>query len=230
MYSVVLMVALTSGSATPDWHRYGGCCGCYSGCYGCGGGCYGGCYGCGGGCFGGGYGDGHDDGYGAPPSPGSMVPGDGMIGHGDGYGAPTYPGSIVPGNGMIAPGTGVYPGSTGTPTGQPLGTPTENKGKDRDKNGQGMLSATKAQLVVELPAGAKLFVDDIPVKATEGLRTFDTPALEPGQPYYYMVRIEMMQDGKPVSETRRIIVRAGQVSRADFNNVASEDVRTTQAK
>jgi hypothetical protein len=45
-----------------------------------------------------------------------------------------------------------------------------------------------------------------------------------------MVRIERMRDGQPVSETRRIIVRAGQVARADFRDVESEAVRTAQVK
>jgi uncharacterized protein (TIGR03000 family) len=132
---------------------------------------------------------------------------------------------------MMAPGTAVYPSGTGTPTSEPLlGTPSENKGKDRDKNGQGMLPSTNAKLVVELPANAKLFIDNRPVKATAGVQTFDTPALEPGQAYFYMVRIERMRDGQPVSETRRIIVRAGQVARADFKDVESEALRTAQAK
>jgi len=49
MYTVVLMAALTSGSAAPDWHPRGGhgqvangCVGCY-GCFGCAG-CHGGAY------------------------------------------------------------------------------------------------------------------------------------------------------------------------------------------
>jgi uncharacterized protein (TIGR03000 family) len=43
MYTVVLMAALTSGSAAPDWHRHGGGChGAVASCYGCyGSGCYG---------------------------------------------------------------------------------------------------------------------------------------------------------------------------------------------
>src|SRR5271165_5908685 len=67
MYTVVLMAALTTGSAAPDCHWFRGCHGGYGGCYGghnswyggCyGGGCYGyGCYGCGG--YGGGYGGGY---------------------------------------------------------------------------------------------------------------------------------------------------------------------------
>jgi uncharacterized protein (TIGR03000 family) len=259
MYSIVLMAALTAGNVTPDWHHRGGCCGCWGGCYGgCCGGCFGGCYGCWGGCYGcfggcygcfggccggcfggccggcfggscggcfggclgGCFGGGYGDGFGA------------------GYGAPAYPGAVVPGDGMIAPGAGVYPDSMGTPTGVPLGTPTgepletptKNKGKDSEKKSQGMLTSTKAKLVVELPANAKLFIDDMPVKATASVLMFHTPALEPGQAYFYMVRIERMQDGKPVSETRRIIVRAGQVARADFKDRESEEVRTVQAK
>lgn len=56
MYSVVLMMAMTSGAEIPDLGRRGGCHGCCGGCYGCCGGCYGGCYGCCGGCYGGCYG------------------------------------------------------------------------------------------------------------------------------------------------------------------------------
>lgn len=67
MYSVVLMAALTAGSASPEsWFKCHGYGGCYGGCYGssCHGGCCGGCYGyschggCWGGCCGGCYGNG----------------------------------------------------------------------------------------------------------------------------------------------------------------------------
>jgi uncharacterized protein (TIGR03000 family) len=141
------------------------------------------------------------------------------------YGAPTYPGSI-------------YQGGMGTPSGAPSGPPAEGLGmppetKDKgtkSKNGQGMFSSTKAKLVVELPADAKLFIDDMPMKTTSGVRAFNTPTLEPGQAYYYMVRVETMRDGKPVSETRRVIVRAGMTARADFKDRESDAVRTAQAK
>ena len=92
-----------------------------------------------------------------------------------------------------------------------------------------MLS-NKAKLVVELPPNSKLFIDDKPMKNTSGVRSFNTPDLEPGQAYYYMVRVETVRDGKTVSETRRVIVRAGQVARADFKDLESDAVRTAQAK
>src|SRR5262249_58329055 len=121
-------------------------------------------------------------------------------------------------NGTADPGTG-------TSAEEPDKPKTNKKNDDKET-----MVPTRAKLVVEPPADAKLFIDDMPVKATAGVRTFDTPALEPGRPYYYMVRIERMRDGQPVSETRRIIVRAGQVARADFKDVESEAVRTAKAK
>jgi uncharacterized protein (TIGR03000 family) len=130
----------------------------------------------------------------------------------------------------MVPSTGVYPGGLGTPLGEPLGTPKENKSKDNNKNDQVMLSSTNAKLIVDLPADAKVFIDGVPVKAAAGLRTFNTPALEPGKAYYYMVRIERMRDGQPVSQTRRILVYAGQIARADFEEEESKAVRTAQAK
>jgi uncharacterized protein (TIGR03000 family) len=201
MYSVVLMAALTTGSTTTDWHHCGAC-GYYGG---CGAGYqdfYGAGYeGCG--CWGG-Y---SNWGYCNMPTPNPLV----MGGHG------VAGGTVTPGTGTSVPGTG---------NGQEeFEKPKENKTGVKET-----MEPTRAKLVVELPANAKLFIDDIPVKATAGVRTFHTPALEPGRPYYYMVRIERMRDGQPVSETRRIIVHAGQVARADFKAVESEAVRTAQAK
>ena len=41
-------------------------------------------------------------------------------------------------------------------------------------------------------------------------------SLEPGQLYYYELRIEVQRDGKPVTETKRVILKAGEVARASF--------------
>jgi uncharacterized protein (TIGR03000 family) len=138
------------------------------------------------------------------------------------YGAATYPGSIVP-SGAMAPGGYMAPGG-GVPAGEQLPAP----GTDKDK--KGTMVPTKARLIVELPADATLYIDDLPMKTASGTRAFSTPTLEPGQAYYYMVRAEVMRDGKPISETRRVIVRAGQTIRADFKDLETEAVRTVQAK
>ena len=215
MYSMVLMAALTTGGTAPDCHFRCGCNGGgYGGCYGAGyggayGSCYGGCYGCYGGCQG--WGGCYGAGYGCWGGYSSWGCGGGCLG--TYYGAPTYPGSIVPSGGQII-----------VPKGEQLGLPPEVKKKET------MAAPSRAKLVVELPADAKLFIDDLPMKTTSGTRTFSTPTLAQGQSYYYIVRAEVMRDGKPVTESRRVIVRAGQTVRAEFKDLEVEAVRTARAK
>jgi uncharacterized protein (TIGR03000 family) len=200
MCSMVLMAALTAGSATPGWHHCGGYCG-YHGGWG------GGCPGCSGGYNAGGFGDGCGcwGGYNSwgycnmpPPNP-PVMGGFGMTG-----------GTVVPG-----PGAG----------NEERGKPKTNNNGDKER-----MIPTRARLLLSLPANAQLFIDDQPVKAAAGVQICDTPALEPDKDYFYMVRIEMMRDGQPFSQTRRIIVRAGQVARADFKDLETVTLRTAQAK
>jgi uncharacterized protein (TIGR03000 family) len=185
----------------PDWHHCDAC-----GYYGGGGagyhGFYGGGYeGCG--CWGG-Y---SQWSYCNMPPPNPLVTG--------GYGVAV--GTAAPGTGTAVPGSG--------------NSQDELEKTKKNKTGfKQTMDPTRAKLLIEVPANAKLFIDDMPVKVTAGVRSFDTPVLEPGQLYYYLIRIEVMRDGEPVSETRRIIVQAGQVARADFKDLESRAVKTAQAK
>jgi uncharacterized protein (TIGR03000 family) len=85
-------------------------------------------------------------------------------------------------------------------------------------NGASSLAALpqSAKLVVELPKDAKLYVDDQPLKSASAKRVFRTPELQPGLSYYYMLRAEVVRDGKAVSKEQRVIVRAGDETRASF--------------
>jgi uncharacterized protein (TIGR03000 family) len=75
---------------------------------------------------------------------------------------------------------------------------------------------TSARLIIEKPADATIFVDGQPVKSDGISQTFATPALDPAQAYYYTVRVEATRDGKPVGETRKVIVKAGETVRETF--------------
>lgn len=196
MSSIVLMAALTAGSATPGWHHYGAYCGHRGGCPGCSGGYNAGGFSGGCGCWGG-Y---SNWGYCNMPPPNPLVMG--------GYGAAS---------GTAAPGP-----SNGN---EERGKPKTNNNDNKEKT-----IPARAKLLLSLPGNAQLFIDDQPVKAAAGVQTFDTPALEPDKDYFYMVRIEMMRDGQPLSETHRLIVRAGQVARADFKDLEAEALRTAQAR
>jgi uncharacterized protein (TIGR03000 family) len=79
-------------------------------------------------------------------------------------------------------------------------------------------------LIIEVPENAKLFIDDQLMKSTTTERFFYTPALENGQKYFYDVRVEVMKDGQKVTESKRVIVQAGDVRRESFRSMDKSSV------
>jgi uncharacterized protein (TIGR03000 family) len=77
----------------------------------------------------------------------------------------------------------------------------------------------KALLVVNLPADAKLFIDDNPTKSVSSNRNIVTPPLQPGQTYFYRVRAELSRDGRTFTETQEVLLRPGEQSRASFTDL-----------
>jgi uncharacterized protein (TIGR03000 family) len=75
------------------------------------------------------------------------------------------------------------------------------------------LPANTARIVVDLPADAKLFVDDQPTQSATSQRVFRTPTLEPQGNYYYDLRAEIVRDGKMHAQTKRVVIRAGEEMR-----------------
>jgi uncharacterized protein (TIGR03000 family) len=91
------------------------------------------------------------------------------------------------------------------------------KADEPKKNDTGRTSLLKpAKVVVELPEDAKLFVDDQQMKTMAAKRVFRTPGLPEGQLYYYILRAEVIRDGKPYSQTKQIIIRPGEEITATF--------------
>ncbi|MFO0810838.1 MAG: TIGR03000 domain-containing protein [Gemmataceae bacterium] len=66
-----------------------------------------------------------------------------------------------------------------------------------------------AEIVVRLPAGARLLIDGEPTKQTSTERRFETPDLKSGKVYYYSLRAEFEKDGKPAIREQRVEIRAG---------------------
>ena len=71
---------------------------------------------------------------------------------------------------------------------------------------------TPALLRVVLPADARLTIDGNPTRSPGEARLFVSPPLEPGRRYVYILRAEVVRDGKKVVETREVPVRAGEES------------------
>ncbi len=75
---------------------------------------------------------------------------------------------------------------------------------------------------VRLPAGARLTIDGQPTRSPGEVRWFISPPLEPGRRYVYVLRAEVVRDGKTVSEAREVPVRAGEESEVTFSFPATQ--------
>jgi uncharacterized protein (TIGR03000 family) len=73
-----------------------------------------------------------------------------------------------------------------------------------------------ATIVVSLPAEAKLLIDDAATTSTSNVRVFASPSLEPGKDFYYTLRGELVRDGRTLSASQIVKVRAGQETRVQL--------------
>jgi uncharacterized protein (TIGR03000 family) len=96
------------------------------------------------------------------------------------------------------------------------------------KDGSESLAPNRARLIVDLPSDATLYIDDHKMTINTTHKVFNTPALEVGETYYYMVRAEVMKDGAPVSATKRVIVKPGEEIVANFKDMAAPTITTAK--
>ena len=169
-------------------------------CQGCGGcsgwSCFGSCHGCSGAaCFGGGcYGSGHFNGCWGPSPAQFPYPPMAVAAPVGNYSDPW----AVYGR-VNAPPAVIVPVEASSTETKPMETPVAPKPKE----GMG------ANLKFTLPAEAKLYVDGRLTMIGGTERAFTTPPLATGSQYYYDVKAEVVVDGKPVIEEKRILVEAG---------------------
>jgi uncharacterized protein (TIGR03000 family) len=252
MYSVVLMMAMTSAPEAPNWggkgffhggalHCLNTCHGCWASCHGCWSSCHGcwsSCHGCWSSCHG--CGGGWSYGW-------SSYACSGCAGHANFY-------TSCSGNWsnywqpFSCFGYGIYGGTTYTypvpyesaPGTYGYGYPIpansmpriENKEIEPKKSGEtkSMLNADKAQVVVRLPADAKLYANGQLTNLSSGERSFNTPVLEAGQDYQYSMKIEYARGGKAIVEDKIVKVRAGQVSVVEFAEQGKADTAVSTLK
>ena len=196
MYSLVLMAALSGSASAPATWGCHGCHGCYScGCYSYSCGCY--SYGCGGcwsscGCY---------SYRGCYSCGGCWSPYAGCYSYGCcGSGVIVKP---MPAGGVGAP-----------PAGGPMPPPVK---KEDEANSR----TAPAYLVVNLPAEAKLTIDNAATSTTTASRRFVSPALERGKDFIYNLKAEMMRDGTAVTTTKQVTVRAGETTQVTLEFAAT---------
>jgi uncharacterized protein (TIGR03000 family) len=74
----------------------------------------------------------------------------------------------------------------------------------------------RATVVVNLPADARLTVGGRPTASTSAQRHFITPALPEGDSFY-VLRAEIVRDGRTLTAEQRIAVRPGEETRVNFD-------------
>ena len=238
MYSVVLMMAMTSGGDVADFgHRHGGCCGGYESYSCCGGESYG-CCGGGhhhhrhhrhhrGGCCGGEAYSGCCGGYAVYSGCcGGYAVYSGCCGGyvgGAVYGDVNYNG--------VNDGLEHHEMHEGDHDGHHEGHHDGNK--DGDKHEEELktkpkgevLAPTPATIIVSLPPSATLTIDGAATTSTTARRVFTTPAMPVGQEFHYTLEAKYVRAGRPVVLSRDITVRAGEETRVNLEaglaNVAS---------
>lgn len=75
----------------------------------------------------------------------------------------------------------------------------------------------RAILVVNLPADARLTIQDKPTASTSSRRVFQSPALEAGKEYVYTLKASAVRDGKTVEVVKEVTVRAGSEVSVDLD-------------
>lgn len=85
----------------------------------------------------------------------------------------------------------------------------------------GEAASSPAHITVRLPADARLTVHGVACPLTSDTRTFDTPALAPGQKYYYLLKAEVVRNGRSIAQTRRIDFRSGERVAVSFENLGA---------
>ncbi len=78
----------------------------------------------------------------------------------------------------------------------------------------------RAEITVKLPAGAKLYVDDRKSPAADEVTQFATPVLPDGREFAYLLKAEVVRDGRPEYQIQKVSFRAGDRLTIDFTSMA----------
>jgi uncharacterized protein (TIGR03000 family) len=190
MYSIVMLMAMSGAPEMPAFGgRFGGCNGCNGGGWSCNGGNA--CCGCQGGgrMMFGGRGGCHGG------------RGNGCCGYNNSCGCNGYMASSCGCCGQMASSCGCC--------GQ-MASGCNSCG------GMAMNTAAPATVVVSLPADAKLSFDNTATNSTSANRRFTTPALNADATY--TLTAEIVRDGKTLTATQVITVRAGQTTEVNLGD------------
>ena len=98
-------------------------------------------------------------------------------------------------------------------------TPTGTPGADAPGSPSPTPTSDRATITVKLPPGATLYVDDRKSPSAEPVRQFSTPPLPAGREFAYLLKAEVVRDGRPESLIQKVPFRAGERVTVDFTGI-----------
>jgi uncharacterized protein (TIGR03000 family) len=99
----------------------------------------------------------------------------------------------------------------------PVVPSTPAKPEKEDGKKTSIDNAAPATIVVNVPADARLTVDGEATTSTSTPRVFVSPTLQAGREYNYTLKAEFVKNGKPVTVSKEVAVRAGQETRVTLD-------------
>lgn len=90
-------------------------------------------------------------------------------------------------------------------------------------------AAEPARVTVLLPSRARLYIDGQLCPLTSDTRSFDTPPLERGRKFYYILKAAIERDGRTVEVSKKVLLQAGKRSVVDFGDMTGKETASSTA-
>jgi uncharacterized protein (TIGR03000 family) len=150
------------------------------------------------------------------------------------YGCGGYAGAVVGAPPVAAAPSAPAAGGLAMPLADPGLMPKSDAEKDavrkvlenlrKEDKSKGSLTPSQpatARITVNLPADARLWVDQVECPLTSEVRAFNTPVLQPGQTYFYTFKAQLERNGEMVTDSQRVLMTAGQNVTVNFSNLGT---------
>lgn len=79
------------------------------------------------------------------------------------------------------------------------------------KDAHKLEDANTVHLMAHVPDNAHVWIEGSPTTQRGPIRDFVSPPLTPGKNYLYTIRVDWMEGSKAVSQTKKVLVRAGEL-------------------
>jgi len=79
-------------------------------------------------------------------------------------------------------------------------------------------------LIVTVPADTRLSIDGEATTSTATQRVFVSPALDFGREYHYTLQAEFLKNGKKVTRSKEVAVKAGEETHVSFEDDDATEV------